>query len=80
MSRLTLDGTAKSVSRGQIFGANNGDREKFIFPVQLTTSRIGNEPYPVDLYSATGDDNYYVWCPTFYAIVSFQVSTDVLFY
>ena len=41
MSRLTRDGTAELVSRDQILGAN-GDREVFIFPVQLTTSRIDN--------------------------------------
>ena len=41
MSRLTRDGTAEPVSRDQFSGAN-GDREIFIFPVQLTTSRIGN--------------------------------------
>ena len=41
MSRLTQDGTAETVSRDQISGANV-DREIFIFPVQLTTSRIGN--------------------------------------
>ena len=41
MSRLTRDGTAKPVSRDQISGANT-DREMFIFPVKLTTSRFGN--------------------------------------
>ena len=41
MSRLTRGGTAESVSRDKFSGAN-GDREKLIFPVQLTTSRIGN--------------------------------------
>ena len=35
MSRLTRDGTAEPVSR-------HGNRGIFIFPVQLTTSRIGN--------------------------------------
>ena len=39
MSRLTPDGTAEPVSRDQILRAN-GDRELFIFPVQLTTSTI----------------------------------------
>ena len=41
MSRLTWDGTAEPVSRNQLLGAN-GDKGIFIFPVQLTTSRIGN--------------------------------------
>ena len=42
MSRPTRDGTAESVSRDQILRQHNGDREILIFPVQLTTSRIGN--------------------------------------
>ena len=37
MSRLTRDGTAEPV-----FSGANGERGIFIFPVQLTTSRIGN--------------------------------------
>ena len=36
MSRLTRDGTAKSVSRNQIIR-----RERNLFPVQLTMDRIG---------------------------------------
>ena len=43
MSRLTRDGTAETVSRDQILRHElNADRGIFIFPVQLTTSRIGN--------------------------------------
>ena len=42
MSRLTRDGIAEPVSRDQSFRRANGDREIFIFPVQVTTSRIGN--------------------------------------
>ena len=41
MSRLTRDGTAKSSCETKLSGVN-GDREKNSFPVQLTTSRIGN--------------------------------------
>ena len=41
MSRLTRDGTAESVSRDQILRHARG-QENIIFPVQLTTSRIGN--------------------------------------
>ena len=41
MSRLARDGTVEPVSRDQISGAN-GDKEIFMFPAQLTTSRIGN--------------------------------------
>ena len=41
MSRLTRDGTAEPVSRDQIL-RHARDKGMFIFPVQLTTSRIGN--------------------------------------
>ena len=41
MSRLTRDRTAEPVSRDQFSGAN-ADRKIFLFPFQLTTSRIGN--------------------------------------
>ena len=41
MSRLTRDGTAEPVSLDQIF-RREGGREIFIFPVQVTMSRIGN--------------------------------------
>ena len=41
MSRLTRDGTAEP-SRETKFPGANGDRESIIFPIQLTTSRIGN--------------------------------------
>ena len=41
MSRLTRDGTAEPVSRDQIFRHARGQGD-IIFPVQLTTSRIGN--------------------------------------
>ena len=44
MSRLTRDGTAEPVSRDQFLRRElNAEREIFIFPVQLmTTRRIGN--------------------------------------
>ena len=41
MSRLTRDGTAETVSRDQILRHARGPGN-IIFPVQLTTSRIGN--------------------------------------
>ena len=41
MSRLTRDGTAEPVSRDQILRHARG-QWNIIFPVQLTTSRIGN--------------------------------------
>ena len=48
MLRLTRDATAEPFSRETKFSGANGDREIIIcpysifFPVQLTTSRIGN--------------------------------------
>ena len=41
MGRLTRDGTAETVSRDQILGHERGEGN-IHFPVQLTTSRIGN--------------------------------------
>ena len=41
MSRLTRGGTAEPVSRDQIFRREPG-QGNIHFPVQLTTSRIGN--------------------------------------
>ena len=41
MSRLTRDGTAEPISRDQILRHTRG-QGNIIFPVQLTTSRIGN--------------------------------------
>ena len=40
MSRLTWDGTAEPHETK--FSGADGDRGIFIFPVQLTTSRMGN--------------------------------------
>ena len=56
MRRLTRDGTAKPVSRNQIFRRERGTR--IFFPVQLTMNRIGN--LPVDWYSAICHDNTYI--------------------
>ena len=41
MSRLTRDGTAEPVSRDQLLRHARG-QGNIIFPVQLTTSKIGN--------------------------------------
>ena len=41
MSTLTRDGTAETVSRDQVLRRERG-LGIIIFPVQLTTSRIGN--------------------------------------
>ena len=41
MSRLTRDGTAEPISRDQILRHARG-QGNIVFPVQLTTSRIGN--------------------------------------
>ena len=41
MSRLTRDGTAEPVSRDQILRRERR-QDNIIFPVRVTTSRIGN--------------------------------------
>ena len=56
---MTRDGTAEAVVRAQYSGAS-ADREMFIFPVQLTTSRIGNLTYPVDPYSCYMCNHTYI--------------------
>ena len=62
ISRLTQDGTAETVSRDQIL-RHDGDMEIFIFPVQLTTSRIGNRTRLI-LTLATYDDDTYIHAGT----------------
>ena len=54
MSRLTLDGTAEPVSRDQIPRHARG-QGNILFPVQLTTSRIGSLTWliPTLLYVIT---------------------------
>ena len=54
MSRLTRDGTAEPISRDQILRRERG-QGIFVFPVQLTTSRIGNHTrlIPTLLYVMT---------------------------
>ena len=58
MSTLTRDGTAESVSRDRILRRERGQR-KNIFPVQLTTSRIGNLTWLI-LTLAICDDHIYI--------------------
>ena len=48
MSGLTRDGTAEPVSQDQILRREQG-QEKFIFPVQLTTSRIEDQSAECDV-------------------------------
>ena len=42
MSRLARGGTAKPVSRDQILRRERGQKKIIVFPIQLTTGRIGN--------------------------------------
>ena len=65
MSRLTRDGTAELASQDQILRGErrqgnipsgaNGDREIFLFPVQLTASKVDSLTYLVDPYFAICD-------------------------
>ena len=59
MSRLTRDGTAKSVSRDQISGANGNRAILIFFPFSADHEQYG-QPYPVDQYSAIYDDHTYI--------------------
>ena len=69
MSRLTRDGTAEPVSRDQILRRGRGQRN-IIFPVQVTTSRIGNLN-PVDPCSAT------VYVTTFHTYIHIYIHTYI---
>ena len=53
MDRLTRYGTAGPVSRDA-----NEDKEIFIFPVQLTTSRIGNLTRLIHTLAISDDYTY----------------------
>ena len=59
MSRLTRDGTAEPVSRDQILRRERGQVKKSFFPVQLTTTRIGNLTRLI-LTLALCDDHTYI--------------------
>ena len=58
MSRVTRDGTSEPVSRDQILG-HEREKEKLIFPVQLTTSRTGNLTWLI-LTLAICDDHTFI--------------------
>ena len=62
MSRLTQNGIAKPFRETKFSGAN-ADRETFIFPVQLTTSRIGNLTRLI-LTLAICDDHAFIYIST----------------
>ena len=59
MSRLTRDGLPNSSRETKISGANR-DRENIIFPVQLTTSRIGNPTRLILTLAIICDDHPYI--------------------
>ena len=75
MSRLTRDGTAEPVSRDQILRHARG-QGNIIFPVLLTTSRIGNLTR-VDPYSAICDDHTYIHTYILYATIMAQMCVCV---
>ena len=49
MSKLMRDGTAEPVPRDQILSREHGQGNNIIFPVQLTTSRIGSLTRLIDI-------------------------------
>ena len=59
MSRLTREGTAEPVSRDQILRHARG-QGSIIFPVQLTTSRIGNLTRLIHTLLGICDDHTYI--------------------
>ena len=69
MSRLTRDGTAEPVSRDQILRHARG-QGNIIFPVQLTTSRIGNLTRLIHtlLYVMTIHTYIHAYCCTGYIL------------
>ena len=58
MSRLTRDGIAEPVSRDQILRRKRG-QGKFIFPVHLNTSRIGNLTWLIPPFAICDDHTLY---------------------
>ena len=60
MSRLMRDGNAEPVSRDQI-PRRERDREIFIFPVQLTTSKIGNLTLLILTFAICDDHTYILY-------------------
>ena len=59
MSRLTRDGTAEPISRDQILRHARG-QGNINFPVQLTTSRIGNLTRLIHILLSGCDDHPYI--------------------
>ena len=59
MSRLTRDGTAEPVSRGQILRHVRGQRDIINFPCSGDHERDWQR-YPVDPYFAICDDHTYI--------------------
>ena len=59
MSRLTRDGTAKPVSRGQILRRERG-HGNINFPCSADYGQEDWQPYPDDPYSAIYDDHTYI--------------------
>ena len=60
MGTLTRDGPTAS-RETKFAGANGDDRESIIFPVQLTTSRIGNLNRPIHALLYTSDVIHTIW-------------------
>ena len=72
MSTLARDGTAKSVSETK-FSGTYGDRGISIFPVQLTTSRIGNLTRSIHTLMYIYDDHSYASTTVVVGICFFTV-------
>ena len=69
MSRLTADGTAEPVSQDQISVRRKRGQGKTIFPVELTTSRIGNRTRLMHALCAECAGDLYIVCVSVYLCV-----------
>ena len=78
MSRLTRDGTAEPVSRGQIFRRGRGQGNTNIFLVQLTTSRIGNLTRLIHTLAICDDHRYILAHIRFYVHYIYTSSSHTL--
>ena len=77
MSRLKRDGTAEPVSRDQILRHARG-QGNIIFPVQMTTSRIGNLTRLIHtlIYVMTVHIYIYIYIYTIYIYIPFLLKSN----
>ena len=80
MSKLTRTGRSNP-SRETKFSGANGGKELSIFPVQLTTSRIGNLTrliHTLLLYVMTLTSKHILYCLHSYIVDTLEVRTGII--